>query len=136
MCIFPFSLLFQLNENLSKNQLQYSFLGKCLDPFKVRTRNISDNLIFGHGFVWKKSRFFEVNVYQLLGIGFKVRGKLRSQFKLGNELGKTYGKMEFYKGNIFQFTFLIQVYMSISISLEILSFSHSFKGRRNSGIFP
>ena len=136
MCIFPSSLLFQFNENLLSTNFNILSPENFLDAFKVRTRNISDNLIFGHGFVWKKSRFFEVNVYQLLGIGFKVRGKLRSQFKLGNELGKTYGKMEFYKGNIFQFTFLIQVYMSISISLEILSFSHSFKGRRNSGIFP
>ena len=67
--------------------------------------------------------------YVLVGANFEIRPNLEM------DVGKTYEKMRPYKGSIFQLIYSIQVYMSISISPENLSFSHIYKNRRNSGIF-
>ena len=50
---FSFFFVLSIERKSFKSQLQYSFLGKSSDAFKVQTRNISENLIFGHGYVRK-----------------------------------------------------------------------------------
>ena len=50
---FSFFFVISIQRKSFKSQFQYSFLGTFLDVFKVPTRNISGNFIFGYGFLQK-----------------------------------------------------------------------------------